>query len=192
MSTNSTGTNKTNETAYNTWNETSAAEWFDKKEWKNGLTLKPHEMTNKITFAGQYHKNKTAWDKAFKFLGDNLETKEPGKYEIDGDDVYAIITEAPSKEPEMAKWEAHEKFIDIQYVIEGEEKIGITPLSTATLSKPYDEVNDYANYEAEGKSYIAKPGTFFLFFPDDVHRPNILVKGFDVVKKVVIKVRVAD
>ncbi len=192
MNTNPIGANKTNETANNTWNENSAAEWFAKKEWKNGLLLEPHETTNKIIFAEQYHKNKTAWDKAFKFLGGNLEAKEPGKYEIDGDDVYAIITDQPSKEPEMAKWEAHEKFIDIQYVIKGEEKIGITPLSTATVSKPYDEANDYANYEAEGKSYTAKPGTFFLFFPDDVHRPNILVKGFEVVKKVVIKVRVAE
>ncbi|MDB4903635.1 MAG: hypothetical protein JWQ63_2916 [Mucilaginibacter sp.] len=192
MSLNSTGTSKIKETANNTWNQNSAAEWFNKEEWKNGLSLKPHETTNKITFAEQYRKNKTAWDKAFKFLGGNLEGKEPGKYEIDGDDVYAIITEAPSKEPEMAKWEAHEKFVDIQYVIKGEEEIGIIPLSTATVSKPYDEANDYANYEAEGKSYTAKPGTFFLFFPDDVHRPNILVKGYEVVKKVVIKVRVAD
>jgi YhcH/YjgK/YiaL family protein len=172
-------------------NEESATEWFAKKEWKNGLSLEPHETTNKITFAEQYHKNKTAWDEAFEFLADNLEAKEPGKYEIAGDNVYAIITEQPSKTPEMAKWEAHEKFIDIQYVIKGEEKIGITPLSTATLSKPYDETNDYSNYEADGPLYSAKPGTFFLFFPDDVHRPNILVEGFDVVKKVVIKVRVA-
>jgi YhcH/YjgK/YiaL family protein len=175
----------------NDWTSDAASKWFAKKEWKNELPLEPHETTNKVTFAEQYNKNKAAWDKAFKFLGDNLETKEPGKYEIYGDNVYAIVTEAPSKQLEAAKWEAHEKFIDIQYVIKGEEKIGITPLSTVTVSKPYDETNDYALYEADGPLYTARPGTFFLFFPDDVHRPNILVKGFDVVKKVVIKVRVA-
>jgi YhcH/YjgK/YiaL family protein len=44
---------------------------------------------------------------------------------------------------------------------------------------------------AGGKFYTAKPGTFFLFFPQDVHRPNIKVKGYDLVKKLVIKIRMA-
>jgi len=177
----------------NTLNKTAASKWFAKKEWKNGLLLNPHLTVNKLTFADQYHKNQSIWDKAFAFLRDNnLETIEPGKYEIDGDNVYGIITEAPSKTPENAKWEAHLRYIDIQYVIKGEEKIGVTPFSNATVSKPYDDVNDYALYDAKGKLYTAKPGTFFLFFPDDVHRPNILIKGFEVVKKVVIKVKMAD
>ncbi|HEY2582489.1 MAG TPA: YhcH/YjgK/YiaL family protein [Mucilaginibacter sp.] len=185
--------NTTGAVIKNIWNEKSAAKWFANKDWKNGLSLKPHLSVNKSTFAGQYHKYQTGWDKAFKFLKDNnLETIEPGKYEIDGDNVYAIITEAPSKEFEQSKWEAHEKFIDIQYVIKGEEKIGVTPLSAATVSKPYDDTNDYANYEADGKYYTAKPGTFFLFFPDDVHRPNVKVKGHGIVKKAVIKIRIAE
>jgi biofilm protein TabA len=179
-------------TIRNTLNEKDATQWFDKSEWKNGLALNPHPSVNKLTLADQYHKNKAVWDKSFAFLKDNnLETLEPGKYEIDGDNAYAIVTENPSKTPEMAKWEAHLKYIDIQYVIKGEEKIGVTTLSLSTVSKPYDETNDYANYDAEGTLYTAKPGTFFLFFPDDVHRPNILIEGFEVVKKVVIKVKVA-
>jgi YhcH/YjgK/YiaL family protein len=187
MSLNSTDTNN------NTWTEENAADWLTKNEWKNGLVLQPHETVNAVIFAEQYHKDKTAWDKAFAFLRDNnLETITPGKYDIDGDAVFAFVTEAPSKLPEAAKWEAHLRYNDIQYVINGEELIGVTPLATATLSKPYDETNDYANYEADGILYTAKPGTFFLFFPDDVHRPNILVPGFEVVKKVVIKVRVAE
>jgi biofilm protein TabA len=175
-----------------TWNEQNAAEWFAKSEWKKGLDLNPHASVNQLTFAEQYHKNQSGWDKAFAFLRDNnLETIEPGKYDFDGDNAYAIVTEAPSKTPEMAKWEAHLRYIDIQYVIKGEEKIGVTTLSLSTVSKPYDETNDYANYDAEGTLYTAKPDTFFLFFPDDVHRPNILIDGFEVVKKVVIKIKVA-
>ena len=180
------------QTANNTRNEENATEWYAKRAWKNGLSLEPHSSVNQMTFTDQYHKNQTAWDKSFHFLSGDLENQEPGKYEIDGDNAYAIVTEAPSKTPEMAKWEAHEKYIDIQYVIRGEEKIGVTPLSNATVSKPYDETNDYANYEAEGELYTAKPGTFFLFFPKDVHRPNILIEGFEVVKKVVIKIRMAE
>jgi beta-galactosidase beta subunit len=35
------------------------------------------------------------------------------------------------------------------------------------------------------------PGTFFLFFPTDAHRPGIKVEGNDVVKKLVIKIHLA-
>ena len=173
--------------------EKTAIAWFDKMDWKNGLITNPHPTVNKLIFAQQYHHNKEVWDKAFAFLKDNnLRSLAPGKYEIDGERAYAIITEAPSKTLETAKWEAHLKYIDIQYVIKGAEKIGVTPLAIATVSKPYDEANDYANYEAEGAFFTATPAEFFLFFPEDVHRPNILIEGFEVVKKVVIKVQVAQ
>ena len=172
--------------------EQTAIAWFNKMEWKNGLSTKPHPTVNKLVFARQYHNNQEVWDKSLAFLRDNdLNTIDPGKYEIDGEHAFAIITEAPSKTFDAAKWEAHLKYIDIQYVIRGAEKIGITPLALSTVSKPYDEANDYANYEAEGTFYTATPAEFFLFFPEDVHRPNILIEGFEVVKKIVIKVQIA-
>ena len=57
------------------------------------------------------------------------------------------------------------------------------------MTKPYDETKDVANYTAEGTTYQAEPGTFYLFFAEDVHRPNIKVEGFDVVKKLVVKIK---
>jgi|GEM_PF-39676 len=175
------------------WTKKSAAKWMKSNDWKNGLTLEVHPSVNEVAFAEQYHKNKAEWDKAFAFMRDqDLSALKPDKYVIDGDQVYAMITEAPSKTFEQSAWESHRKYIDIQYVIRGEEKIGVVPLAKATVSKPYDEAKDFANYTAEGEYYIAKPGTFFLFFPGDVHRPNIKVDGYDVVKKLVIKVRVAE
>jgi biofilm protein TabA len=174
-------------------NKKNAAKWMKSNEWKNGLTLEVHPSVNEVEFSDQYHKNKAAWDKAFAFMRDHdLSALAPEKYVIDGDNVYAMITEAPSKTFEQSAWESHKKYIDIQYVIKGEEKIGVVPLSKATVSKPYDETKDYANYTAEGEYYTAKPGTFFLFFPNDVHRPNIKVEGYDVVKKLVIKVSVVE
>ncbi len=176
-----------------TWTEKSAAEWLQSADWRNGVKLNVDPSVNKVVFAEQYHKNKAAWDKAFAFLRDSdLLTIKSGKYVIDEDTVYAMITDAPSKTFEQSAWESHRKYIDLQYVIKGEEKIGIAPLATATVTKPYDEKADYANYSADGKYYIAKPGTFFLFFPEDVHRPNIKVDGYDVVKKLVIKIMVAE
>jgi biofilm protein TabA len=177
----------------NTRTKKSAAKWMKSNEWKNGLTLDVHPSVNEVEFAEQYHKNQAEWDKAFAFMRDrDLSSLKPGKYAIDGDNVYAMITDAPSKTFEQSAWESHRKYIDLQYVIRGQEKIGVVPLSKATVSKPYDETKDFAHYTAEGEYYIAKPGTFFLFFPGDVHRPNIKVDGYDVVKKLVIKIRVAE
>ena len=175
------------------WNEKSATKWVHSKEWKNGLKLKVHLSVNSIVFAEQYHKNKAVWDKAFVFLRDSdLLTLKPGKYVIDGDNVYATITEAPSKTFEQSAWESHRKYIDLQYVIKGKEKIGVAPIGSATVIKPYDDTRDATNYTAEGVYYIAEPDTFFLFFPGDAHRPNIKVDGYDVVKKLVIKIKVVE
>ncbi len=175
------------------WTEKSAAKWLRSNEWKNGLKLDVHPSVNKVVFAEQYHKNKAVWDKAFAFLRDSdLVNLKPGKYVIDGDNAYATITEAPSKTFEQSAWESHRKYIDLQYVIKGEEKIGVAPVTTATVIKPYDDSKDAANYNTEGQFYNATPGTFFLFFPGDAHRPNIKVDGYDVVKKLVIKIRVVE
>jgi biofilm protein TabA len=193
MLSNTTVSAKTGQPSQNIWDEQSAEQWFAKKEWKKGLTLTAHRSVNKITFADQYHKNQAEWDKMFAFLrNSDLLTIEPGNYAIDGENVYAIITEAPSKAFETSAWESHRKYIDLQYVIAGKEKIGLVHLASATVSKPYDEEKDYVLYSARGKFYAAKPGTFFLFFPDDVHRPNINVEGFDIVKKLVVKIRVVE
>ena len=173
--------------AQSTWTEKSASKWLKKGDWKSGLNLNVHSSVNKVTFAEQYHKNKAAWDKAFAFLRDsNLAALSVGKHVIDGDNVYATVTEAPSKEFDKSAWESHRNYIDLQHVITGEEKIGVAPVSSATIIKPYDETKDLANYTADGKFYLATPDIFFLFFPGDAHRPNIKVDGYNVVKKIVI------
>ena len=175
------------------WTVKSAKKWVKSGEWGGGLQLKVNSKVDNVEFARQYHANKAVWDKAFAFMRDNkLEDLAPGKYPIDGDNTYASVTNAPSKEFNKSAWESHRRYIDLQYVIIGKEKIGVAPLSEATVTKPYNEAKDGANYDAEGKYYTATPGEFFLFFPNDVHRPNIKVDGYDTVKKLVIKIRVAN
>ncbi|HYK56272.1 MAG TPA: YhcH/YjgK/YiaL family protein, partial [Flavisolibacter sp.] len=133
------------------------------------------------------------WDKAFAFLKEHdLTTLAKGKHDIDGENVYASVTESPSKDFDSTQWESHRKYIDIQYVIEGKELIGVAAVSQSAVIKPYDEKKDVANYSTKGKMLGAMPGTFFIFFPSDVHRPNITPGGNEVVRKIVIKVREAD
>ncbi|WP_162499816.1 YhcH/YjgK/YiaL family protein [Mucilaginibacter terrigena] len=171
----------------------TAEKWLQSNTWKGGLKLDLHKNVNAVEFYKQYHANKAVWDKVFKFLSEqNLDTLSTGKHPIDGDNAYASVTEAPSKELDKAGWESHRKYIDLQYVIKGKERIDFIDINKATVTKPYSDTNDAANYSAEGTQYTAEPGIFFLFFPQDVHRPNIKVDGYDVVKKLVIKIKVAN
>jgi YhcH/YjgK/YiaL family protein len=103
-----------------------------------------------------------------------------------------MVTEAPTKDLDSTKFESHRKYIDVQYVIDGEEKIAVEPVEGATVTVPYDDAKDIAHYSGEGTTYTATPGTFFIFFPADAHRPGITPGGNQPDKKLVIKVRAAQ
>ncbi|MBS1934679.1 MAG: YhcH/YjgK/YiaL family protein [Bacteroidetes bacterium] len=165
-------------------------QWVKKREWANGLTLNLHPSVNKDSFYVAYHRNKNLWDAAFAFLRNvNLEELKPGRYPIIGEQVFASVTEAPSHNKEDVKWESHKNYIDLQYIIRGKELIGVADTSKAVIIKPYTV--DVINYNAEGKYYTGEQGEFFLFFPNNAHRPTIKIDGYDVVKKIVIKIQTA-
>lgn len=179
-------------------NKTTDA-WFSKKEWLSGLNAQPHSSINKKEFQQQYDRNKKYWDEAFAFLKNtNLDTLSTGRYNIDGDNVYAIVTENPTKDLDSAKWESHRNYIDLQMVIKAEEKIGVAPIESLSVTMPYDSSKDLINYEGKGTYagmgtfYLAQPNTFFLFFPSDAHRPNVTTGGNKADKKVVLKIRYAS
>lgn len=177
----------------NDWSKHKAKKWFKKKEWLNGLAATPHSSIDKVQFARQYHLNQAAWDKAFAYLKNtDLKTLTNGRHVIDGDNVFAIVTEAPTKDYDKTAFESHRKYIDLQYVISGEEAMAKAPDTSVTVSKPYDDATDIANYTGEGKIYTVPAGTFMLFFPTEAHRPNITPGGNKVVKKIVIKVHIAN
>lgn len=169
----------------------AADEWVKSRVWANGLKTNVYPQINSIEFKQQYGANKKLWDEAFAFLADTakLAALTPGTYPIDGKSVYANVSYAPSKTFEASKWESHQNYIDLQYVISGKEKIGVAPLNSVTVTEPYNAANDVAHYSGDGTYYIATPETFYLFFPNDAHRPNILVEGYSMVKKIVIKIK---
>ena len=175
------------------WTKHKARKWFNKKEWLNGAGFTPHRAIDKTEFARQYHANKAYWDKAFAFLKEHdLNTMAAGKYPIDGTNVFATITADPSKDVEKTQWESHRKYIDLQCVITGVERMGKYPFEKLTVTKPYDEARDVANYSGDGKIYDVPAGTFMIFFPSNAHRPNITPGGNKVVKKLVIKILAAQ
>jgi YhcH/YjgK/YiaL family protein len=178
--------------AQSTHSKKENEKWFKQKEWLDGLQLQAHPSTDVQEFARQYDANKKYWDEAFNFLKNHdLSELAPGKYPIDGDNVYASVTEDPTKDYDKTAWESHRKYVDLQYVISGEEKIGVSPVAKVKVTEPYDEEKDAAHYSGDGKIYLARPGTFFLFFPGTAHRPNITTGGNKTDKKIVIKIKSA-
>jgi YhcH/YjgK/YiaL family protein len=177
------------------WNEKKANSWLKSGDWKNGLTTDVHPSVNATEFAYQYHKNKALWDKAFEFLKNTrLDTLAPGKHIIDGDNLFVSIAEGPVKNFEETKWEAHKKYIDIQYVIYGKETMGVISIDKVTATDSFDEAKDLGFFtapEQQANYYEANPKAFLIFFPSDAHRPGIKIAGTDVDKKLVVKI-IAD
>lgn len=177
--------------------DSQAKAWVKKGEWRNGFKLQLYPGLDNAEFYKQYQANKKYWDEAFAFITNtNLDTLSVGKQAIDGDNVFATVSDGPTKELDKTGWEAHHDHIDLHLIIRGRDKVGVTFAPAAHLTKPYDPVNDsdgnlLVSNDAKTDYYNEDPGTLYIFFPHNSHRPGIHVDGYDKVKKLVIKVRVA-
>ena len=130
-------------------------------------------------------------NKAFDYLNNTDFSKtELGKYEIDGDNIFALVNEYNTKDEIEGKLEAHKKYIDVQFVAEGEELMGYAPLENQKVIDAYNQKKDITFYSGEKSFALVKEGMFAIFFPTDVHLPGIKVKDKSYVKKVVVKVKV--
>jgi YhcH/YjgK/YiaL family protein len=126
---------------------------------------------------------------ALKYLQTtDLEKLQIGKHEIMGSEIFAVVSEYNSKSFGEAKWEAHQKYADIQVLISGEEKMGYAHLQTMKITESYNSEKDIVFLDGHGDYINAKPGAFVIFFPHDAHQPGVAVNGSIPVKKVVVKV----
>ncbi len=116
---------------------------------------------------------------------------EPGRYELDGEKVFALVQRYQTKPLAEGKWESHCKHIDVQFVVSGVERIGWAPISRLTLTELYDETKDVAFYKGNGDFVTVPEGSFVILFPEDAHMPGIAVDEPSPVTKVVVKVRVS-
>lgn len=131
--------------------------------------------------------------KAFNYLRQTDFSKvEKGKYEIDGTAIFAIVNEYDTIDTAGEQMESHRKYIDMQYIVSGQELIGHDFLVAQQPSQAYDEATDFMLF-AEPPVFFSKldAGMFAIFYPTDLHMPNIRVDKPIPVKKVVIKISVA-
>lgn len=112
---------------------------------------------------------------------------EDGRHEIN-ENMYVNVQTYETKED--ALFEAHRDYIDIQYIINGEEKIGVTPYSECSEAIPYDKEKDIEFLNGDGEYYPLHAGEYMILYPEDAHKPSISLKTKSTVRKAVVKVRV--
>ena len=129
--------------------------------------------------------------KAFDFLlRPDLKELPVGKYEIDGDRIYAMVAKDDGRRKEDAQLETHEKYIDIQLVLAGTDDMGWKAKSLCKQpTGEYDQKTDEQLFADEPDAWLStKSGAFAIFFPEDAHMPLI---SSGQIHKVVVKVALA-
>ncbi len=139
--------------------------------------------------AGKYTGLKIGLSEAFGFLDQpGLAELPDGKYEIAGERVYAMISHDQGRTVSDGELEAHRKYLDIQFVISGNESMGWKNREGLVNSMEYDEERDLEFFKGEPGSIMrVPPGSFIVFLPSDAHLPLI---GKGEIHKVVVKVAV--
>ena len=137
------------------------------------------------------HKN---FEKGFDFIKKALtENLAPGKYEIDGKELFASVLEYDTKKDADGVAEAHKYYIDIQFIVWGEELMKAQDISKAQPKTVYNNEKDVQFFlDGEWSSVnVLESGDFAIFFPNDVHKPSLAVSDQPApVKKIVVKVKI--
>lgn len=117
--------------------------------------------------------------------------KAPGRYELQGDDIFMNVMTFATQPPEQKKAELHEQYIDIQLLLAGEERILYGVAGSARQCEERHVEDDYQLCSAieEMQRLDLKPGMYAVFMPGEPHKPGCAVKESEEIKKVVVKVR---
>jgi len=112
----------------------------------------------------------------------------PGRYNIAGDDIFAIVDKCQGRGREKSPLEVHKKYIDVQYVVSGDEWMGWAPFADCRLDRDgFSSDQDIGLCVDFPQSWLqVLPGYFTIFYPSDAHAP---LAGMGAVHKIVVKVK---
>ena len=145
-------------------------------------------IIDQLKNASMYYAVSPRLERALRYLEMmDLEGLAPDRYEIAGDQVFAMVQEYDSKRMEEGLCEAHRNYIDVQYVVSGAEKMGYAATDKLTAGE-YDGEKDFLPLEGEGEFLELTAGTFVILGPQDAHMPGMAIAEPTPVKKVVVKV----
>ncbi|WP_353136060.1 YhcH/YjgK/YiaL family protein [Pseudopedobacter sp.] len=139
----------------------------------------------------QYRKYPERWQLAFKFLAEtNIDALKYGRYDL-SDDVYVNYAKGKTKDLKDCKYERHEQWIDLQYMVDGEEYMGKNPdYERLKVIQAYNAKKDVALYQYDNKPLaLATPENYFIFFPTEAHIPTVKVGEIKETRKLVVKIR---
>jgi YhcH/YjgK/YiaL family protein len=133
--------------------------------------------------------------KAFDYLLEICDRDPPdGTVEIDGTNVYAIVQSYDSDPAtDVLKFEAHRRYIDIQYLVSGKEIMGWAHLGKMMTTIPYEETKDaqYGVVKPDETTLIHyEAGHAVVLFSTDAHSPGLADGVSEAVKKIVVKIAV--
>lgn len=113
----------------------------------------------------------------------------PGKYEINAEKVYALVQEYETVPGNEILWEAHRKYIDIQYIYRGSELIHCANIREMPPDTVYNEEKDCLLCSITGGTQLKlDTGNFAVFYPHDMHKPTCMANSPSKVKKIIVKV----
>jgi biofilm protein TabA len=116
-----------------------------------------------------------------------------GRYEIDGTRVYALVQSYETLPAgDASKYEAHRLYLDIQFIVEGSEAMGWTPLENMRVTQDYNPDKDVILGTcplAQATLVRVDAGQAAIFFPSDAHAPKLAAAAPSAVRKIVIKVQ---
>jgi YhcH/YjgK/YiaL family protein len=145
---------------------------------------------DKIENAPLYYPMGKKFETALKYIaGTDFSLIPPGRHDIEGGQLFAVISEYETKPPEAGRWEAHKKYTDLQFVFTGRERIGFTSFEKVSVTEEYNADNDIMFLAGEGNFMNLENRFFAILLPHDVHMPGIRIDGPEKVKKVVVKIK---
>lgn len=119
----------------------------------------------------------------------DLKSLDAGRHEIDGSSIYAIVSNYVPKAETAGKWEAHQRYLDLQVIASGTERIGVAPIGRL-IAGDYIAEKDIAWLQGTGDFVTLAAGQFMLLWPGDAHMPGIETGFVGPVHKVVVKIAV--
>lgn len=148
-------------------------------------------IIDKIENAPQYYGISERIKTALDYLQNtDFMVLENGKYEIENDTIFSLVNEYKTKNANDCLLEGHREYIDVQYIAEGCEQVGVVMLDGQKAVKEYDAIDDCLLFNEKHALIFLKKGMFAIFFPDDLHMPGLNIRKPDFVKKVVVKVKI--
>lgn len=146
-------------------------------------------IIDRIENAARYYPLHPKFKQAFDYIAQiDIHTLPVGRHEID-DNMYVLVQEYTTKPKAEGKWEAHHRYIDLQYVVQGAEGMGYANIHDLDQGE-YIPEKDFLPLFGEGEQIALRSGYFVLLFPEDAHMPGMALGESKPARKIVVKIAV--